>query len=712
MEPLRPSDPPRIGGCRLLGRLGEGSTGLVYLARSVGGTLLALKVLHRPRRPYRGQAVHHPFLVPVVGGGTDENGTWMAYPYEPGPALPLAVAAHGPLPRRSVRAFGGMLAGALGALHAAGLTHGGLHPGKVLLAADGPRLTDTAGPVVRGDEASDIFALGQVLVYAATGRTPYDDPAELADVPRSLLEVLQACLDPDPALRPVARELSEELGGNQGEGWLPPALTAEIAARAQHAPVGEGHTGGPHGVQAGERQAPHQRRGRHSRGFDAVGSGLVGPPAPRPGAAGPAEPGTAAAGGEPTAEPATGTPTRRGLIALAAGGLVVAGGTAFGAWLVRRAKGRTGAPGATGARWTIGLHVDLSGPQARYGRGQYRGITMALEELNEHGNLPFQLELAVHDDVGDPPSAARAAAELAADPAVLMVIGPTGDAVADSAARVYQDAALPVLSLSVGNLAHRADYPVLLHGRPGTGTTGLAIPGCLAAGEHPPARIGLVDDRAADTHSWLITRAVSGAVDRTRVALVPRVLPAGTEDFAPVTAELLAEGVDAVVYGGLPDGAARLALALRAAGWSGTAIAGEAAMDPLFLSDAGEAAEGWRFVAGHTDPASDTRAGGFAPVHRRRFGEDPEPYAAEGYDAARMVVIAMQRTLEEGESLNRANVLRRLRILTYNGVARPLAFDRAGDYAGTGPAAYQYEVEAGRFRFLGPVAAPTTGSDE
>lgn len=72
----------------------------------------------------------------------------------------------------------------------------------------------------------------------------------------------------------------------------------------------------------------------------------------------------------------------------------------------------------------------------------------------------------------------------------------------------------------------------------------------------------------------------------------------------------------------------------------------------------------------------------------------------------------MQRTLEEGESLNRANVLRRLRILTYNGVARPLAFDRAGDYAGTGPAAYQYEVEAGRFRFLGPAAAPATGSDE
>ncbi|AKG46405.1 serine threonine protein kinase [Streptomyces xiamenensis] len=325
MEPLRPSDPPRIGGCRLLGRLGEGSTGLVYLARSVGGTPLALKVLHRPRRPYRGPAVHHPFLVPVVGGGTDENGTWMAYPYEPGPALPLAVAAHGPLPRRSVRALGGMLAGALGALHAAGLTHGGLHPGKILLAADGPRLTDTAGPVVRGDEASDIFALGQVLVYAATGRTPYDDPAELADVPRSLLEVLQACLDPDPALRPVARELSEELGGNQGEGWLPPALTAEIAARAQHPPVGEEHTAGPHGGPAGERQAPRQGRGRHSRGYDAVGSGLVGPPAPRPGAAGQAEPGTAAAGGEPTAEPATGTPTRRGLIAIAAGGLVVAG---------------------------------------------------------------------------------------------------------------------------------------------------------------------------------------------------------------------------------------------------------------------------------------------------------------------------------------------------------------------------------------------------
>ncbi|MFD7511425.1 ABC transporter substrate-binding protein, partial [Streptomyces sp. NPDC059853] len=363
-------------------------------------------------------------------------------------------------------------------------------------------------------------------------------------------------------------------------------------------------------------------------------------------------------------------------------------------------------------RWTIGLHADLSGPQAPQGRGQHNGITLALEELNEHGNLPFRLALAVHDDVGDPPSAARAAAELAADPAVLVVIGPTGDAVADVAARVYQDAGVPVLTLSAGDFAHRADYPTVLHGRPATWATGLAIPGCLALADPPPSRIGLVDDRAADRHSWLITRAVGSAVDRTRTGLVPKVLPAGTEDVAPAAAELLGHGVDAVVYGGPADGAARLALALRAAGWSGTAYATEAALDPVFLADAREAAEGWHFVSGCTDALADPRTGGFAPVYRRRFRRDPEPYAAEGYDAARMVVTAMQRTLEEGESLSRSGVLSRLRVLTYHGLARPLAFDGAGDYAGAGPAAYRYQVQSGRFRFLGPAPERPAGVDE
>ncbi|QKV71731.1 ABC transporter substrate-binding protein [Streptomyces harbinensis] len=673
MEPLRPSDPPRIGGHRLLGRLGEGSTGRVYLARSVGGTPLALKILHRPgRRPAAPvRPPHHPCLIPFLGGGTDLDGTWEAYPYEPGPALSEAVTGYGPLPRQTVRTLGGLLAGGLDALHAAGLAHGAPHPGNVLLAAGGPRLADTARAAPGGDRAADILTLGRTLGYAATGRSPHD-PADLADVPRTLLEVLQACLDPDPRMRPTAGDLAGELGGTPATGWLPPPLAAALAERAAHRPR-EHPDPAPPGRRPGPRDAPRNDTPR----------AVPDPP-----------------------------PARRGLLALAGGGLLLAGAAAFGSWLLRRADGTPAAAGPAGARWTIGLHADLSGPQARQGRGQHNGITLALEELNEHGNLPFRLALAVHDDVGDPPSAARAAAELAADPAVLVVIGPTGDAVADTAARVYQDAGVPVLTLSAGDFADRADYPTVLHGRPATRATGLAIPRCLAQADPPPSRIGLVDDRGADRHSWLITRAVGSAVDRTRTALVPKVLPAGTEDFAPAAAELLGHGVDAVVYGGPADGAARLARALRDAGWAGTAYATEAALDPVFLADAREAAEGWQFVAGCTDALADPRTGGFAPVHRRRFRQDPEPYAPEGYDAARMVVTAMQRTVEEGESLSRSGVLSRLRALTYHGLTRPLAFDGAGDYAGPGPAAYRYQVQSGRFRFLGPAPGEPGGAGE
>ncbi|MGW1077426.1 serine/threonine-protein kinase [Streptomyces sp. NPDC002537] len=227
MESLGPEDPRTLGAYRLLGRLGAGGMGRVYLARSDRGRTVAVKLVHRElagqeefRRRFRAEVraarqVGGEWTAPVLDADTDAEIPWVATGYIAGPSLRQVVDNdHGPLPERSVRILGAGLARALQAIHAAGVVHRDLKPSNVLITLDGPRvidfgiaraldggtshavkamgdltgdaLTRTGAAVgspgfmspeqVRGARvtpASDIFCLGSVLAYATTGRLPF-----------------------------------------------------------------------------------------------------------------------------------------------------------------------------------------------------------------------------------------------------------------------------------------------------------------------------------------------------------------------------------------------------------------------------------------------------------------------------------------------------------------------------------------------------------
>jgi serine/threonine protein kinase/cyclophilin family peptidyl-prolyl cis-trans isomerase len=288
VEPLNVSDPRQVGAYRLLGRLGAGGMGQVFLGESPGGRKVAVKLVlpqHAADTEFRqrfarevaaARQVGGFHTAPVVDADPDADPPWMVTAYVPGPSLDAAVKQGGPLETEAIRRLGAALAEGLAAVHACGLVHRDLKPSNIILAEDGPRIIDfgiarpanatalTSSGVligtfsfmspeqVRGEQVdgrSDIFALGGVLAYAATGRGPFDAPSipaivhriasqppDLQGISGALRETIGACLAKDPANRPSLNDLMASLSGTTQPGTVMAVKAADPRA-AQPAPA-------------------------------------------------------------------------------------------------------------------------------------------------------------------------------------------------------------------------------------------------------------------------------------------------------------------------------------------------------------------------------------------------------------------------------------------------------------------------------------------
>jgi serine/threonine protein kinase len=292
VQPLRRWDPERIGPYSIIGKLGAGAMGQVFLARSTAGRLVAVKTIRvelAEEPGYRARfarevaaasRVSGVFTAAVIQADAEADLPWVATAYVPAPSLAALVRRCGPLPVPAVRWLAAGCAEALQSIHGVGLLHRDVKPSNVLVAPTGPQVIDfgvarvtervqltatrgSAGtPSYMAPEqardatlvssASDIFSLGATLVFAATGHPPYmgetsmdilvrlaTEPPDLTGLPAELIGLVSACLERVPRDRPTETAILADLGSfalpaGPGHSYLPDSTMALIAEYQRH----------------------------------------------------------------------------------------------------------------------------------------------------------------------------------------------------------------------------------------------------------------------------------------------------------------------------------------------------------------------------------------------------------------------------------------------------------------------------------------------
>jgi serine/threonine protein kinase len=291
-EALRRWDPDRIGPYVILDRLGAGAMGQVYLGRSPSGRLVAVKTIRVDLAEEPGfrtrfaqevaaaRRVSGVFTASVVEADPEADVPWLATAYVPAPSLSRLVRACGPLPTATVRWLAAGCAEALVSIHHAGLVHRDLKPSNVLVAPDGPRVIDfgvaraaerieltaaqgavgtpaymapeQARETKQASVASDVYALGATLTYAATGHAPYQgdtamdvlarlatESPDLSGLPDALTELVTACMARVPRMRPTSSAVLAMLGDFTEHSYLPEAAM-DLIREYQRSPLPAG----------------------------------------------------------------------------------------------------------------------------------------------------------------------------------------------------------------------------------------------------------------------------------------------------------------------------------------------------------------------------------------------------------------------------------------------------------------------------------------
>ncbi|MFC9972292.1 bifunctional serine/threonine-protein kinase/ABC transporter substrate-binding protein [Spirillospora sp. NPDC127200] len=699
-DPLLADDPARVGDYELLGRLGDGGQGSVYLGRGPEGREVAVKLLHA--RLSRDAQARSRFVrelevaervsgfctAQVLDADIDGDRPYIVSEFVDGPSLAELVRDQGPLDAPALLRLAIGTATALAAIHRAGIVHRDFKPPNVLIGQGGPRVIDfgiaraldsavvtvtsqvVGTPSYMAPEqiaggavgpAADVFAWGGTMVFAATGRTPFggdsipavlhrvlNAEADVSALPARLGELVAACLHKDPARRPASSDLllrllslvgARETGGDpleRGATLVDSDLTEVLLAP-------------PPTVPAAPRQRPRKPL-------------VLG--------------GAALAMALTAAVPAA-------VIALQGAG----GGSA-----------EAGAEGTV----TIGFLGALSGMGSEVVAPAHQGAKLAVERYNA-GRPRIRAVLQSFDTQGTQPGA-RQAARRAVDAKAVAVVGPVLTKETDGAAPVLEQARVPSVSPAAsGTLFAQKGWKYWHSMVPNAEEATDALAAKVADDADDLGTVVVLDDLKPWTGARNTANVYANRLETEKAKVHRYTLPDASfgprPDHAEVIAELRRLNAATVFYGGLYDVSGPLIAQARKAGITARFHLADGSLSTELTKAAGTAADGTLIACSCLLPEE---GGGdlprsfrdFAEDYAERTGEQPRTYAAEGYDAAWSVLHALKKGKRTGDAVNA-----HLGEMREPGVTQQLRFSMKGEL--TDSRTYLYRVEGGRIAYDG-----------
>ncbi|MQY03299.1 bifunctional serine/threonine-protein kinase/ABC transporter substrate-binding protein [Actinomadura macrotermitis] len=699
---LLPEDPEQVGPYALTGRLGEGGQGAVYEGRAPDGRRVAVKILHaRLSRSAEARArfvrelevaerVSGFCTAQVLDADIDGDTPYIVSEFVDGPSLIRLVREEGPLDEGSLMRLALGTATALAAIHRAGIVHRDFKPPNVLVGPGGPRVIDfgiaraldsealtmtsqvVGTPAYMAPEqlagtavgpAADMFAWAGTLLFAATGRLPFEgdsipaiihrilkSEADVSALPGPLAALVAACLAKDPARRPTSADavgrLLAMIGADPG--------TAD--------PLAHGHTLvlGRQGVFGKSlfNRVPSQLGSRRRR-LVLAGAAALGL-------------------------------TGAAVTALAAVAVIAV--VAAAVFVVPRFLTDSPGAAASGARGTVKIAYmgPITGDLAAFGEPMLAGVRFAVDEYNREGR-PLKAEL-VALDTHSTPEGAEPVAQAAVAQNTAAVIGPTLTGETMKAMPILEKARIPAVSPAAagGNLSRNGwKY---WHGTVPNSRVAAGALGDLALRTGAKKALAIGDDSdegRTDANYFKAALEARGATVTTaslkegETALVPKM-----------------RGADTVFVGGLATTAGRLIKAARTAGITARFYLSDLALDPALAKEAGpQAAEGTLLTCSCLQPGS---SGGAVPAYaafaaryaKAHDGKEPAIYTAEAYDAAKAVLEALRKGARTSAQIEAC-----LAKVDIPGVTQRLRFTDTGEL--TEGVSYAYQVHDGQLTLLG-----------
>jgi branched-chain amino acid transport system substrate-binding protein len=383
------------------------------------------------------------------------------------------------------------------------------------------------------------------------------------------------------------------------------------------------------------------------------------------------------------------------LLALALAGCSNSGGTSDGT-----AKLNGGGGPAKVSSVKIGFQGPLSGDYQQLGLNEFNGVELAVNEANKTKEFGFTIQIVKGDDQGDPSKAPAAATSIIQDSGVLGVIGPAFSGSVKAAGAQYSDAGLAFITPSATN-AQLQDQGFSAFHRSVPSDTVEGTIGADWLARKGFKKVFVIDDLG--DYGKGVADAVQSELKSKGVQVIRQGVDAKTTDYSVVAQKVKASGADALFYGGYDAQTALLAKALTANGYEGLKVTGNGSKSSIFFDGAGAAGNGWYFLCGCQDAASEPSAKAFTEAYRAAYKQDPSTFSPESYDATRALLTAIKEAAAAGP-LTREAVAKAINDLDFQGIASHLKFDRKGDIDSSVAVVNLYEAVDEAFKYLGDVS--------